>query len=77
MGAERGVANILYGVNKDDLGDYRPGQNAAKIHQVKAPLVEADLTKAEIRELSRSAPFVSRAFSKKQSRTARRDRREG
>ncbi len=55
VGAERGVANILYGVNKDDLGDYRPGQNAAKIHEVKAPLVEADLTKAEIRELSRIA----------------------
>ena len=47
--------HIVYGVNKDDLGDYRPGQNAAKIHQVKAPLVEAGLTKAEIRELSRRA----------------------
>lgn len=46
---------IVYGVNVDDLGDYRPGQNAAKIHQVKAPLVEAGLTKAEIRELSRMA----------------------
>ncbi len=46
---------IVYGVNKDDLGDYRPGQNAAKIHEVKAPLVEAGLTKAEIRELSRLA----------------------
>lgn len=46
---------IVYGVNKDDLGDYRPGQNAARIHQVKAPLVEAGLTKAEIRELSRLA----------------------
>src|ERR1700721_2637512 len=46
---------MVYGVNKDDLGDYRPGQKAAKMHQVKAPLVEADLTKAEIRELSRLA----------------------
>ena len=46
---------IVYGVNCDDLGDYRPGQNAARIHQVKAPLVEAGLTKAEIRELSRIA----------------------
>ena len=45
----------VYGVNSDDLGDYRPGQNAAKIHQVKAPLVEAGLTKTEIRELSRRA----------------------
>lgn len=46
---------IVYGVNRDDLGDYRPGQKAAKIHEVKAPLVEAELSKAEIRELSRQA----------------------
>lgn len=46
---------IVYGVNSDDLGDYRPGQKAAKIHEVKAPLVEAGLIKAEIRELSRLA----------------------
>ncbi|HEY1216390.1 MAG TPA: ATP-dependent sacrificial sulfur transferase LarE [Bryobacteraceae bacterium] len=51
----RGYDHIIYGVNKDDLGDYRPGQRAAKIHEVKAPLVEAGLTKAEIRELSRRA----------------------
>jgi len=50
-----GGAAIVYGVNVDDLGDYRPGQKAAKIHEVKAPLVEAGLTKAEIRELSRLA----------------------
>ena len=55
VGRERGIAHIIYGVNQDDLGDYRPGQNAAKIHQVKAPLVEAGLSKAEIRELSRAA----------------------
>jgi len=53
--ADHGYANIVYGVNKDDLGDYRPGQRAAKLHQVQAPLVDADLTKAEIRELSRLA----------------------
>ena len=52
---QRGVAHVIYGVNMDDLGDYRPGQSAAKIHQVKAPLVEAGLTKAEIRELSQRA----------------------
>jgi uncharacterized protein len=46
---------IVYGVNTDDLGDYRPGQKAARIHEVKAPLVEAGLSKAEIRELSRLA----------------------
>jgi uncharacterized protein len=53
--AERGDAPIVYGVNKDDLGDYRPGQRAAKLHGVQAPLVEAGLTKAEIRELSQRA----------------------
>ena len=52
---ERGIAHVIYGVNVDDLGDYRPGQRAAKLHQVKAPLVDAGLTKAEIRELSRRA----------------------
>ncbi len=55
VGRERGIANVVYGVNVDDLGDYRPGQNAAKIHGVQAPLVEAGLRKAEIRELSRLA----------------------
>ncbi|MBI2684960.1 MAG: ATP-dependent sacrificial sulfur transferase LarE [Acidobacteria bacterium] len=53
--AERGIANVVYGVNVDDLGDWRPGQGAAKVHSVKAPLVDAALTKAEIRELSRLA----------------------
>jgi len=53
MGRERGIGHIAYGVNVDDLGDYRPGQRAAKLHQADAPLVDAGLTKAEIRELSR------------------------
>jgi uncharacterized protein len=52
---ERLGDTIVYGVNKDDLGDYRPGQRAAKLHDVKAPLVDAGLTKSEIRELSRRA----------------------
>ena len=55
LGAVRGVAHIIYGVNMDDLGDYRPGQRAAKQHDVKAPLVDAGLFKAEIRELARLA----------------------
>lgn len=55
IASERGIEHIVYGVNVDDLGDYRPGQRAAKLHQVKAPLVDAGLTKAEIRELSRLA----------------------
>ncbi len=52
---ERGFAHIVYGVNLDDLGDYRPGQNAAAGRNVKAPLLDAGLHKAEIRELSRLA----------------------
>jgi uncharacterized protein len=55
IAAARGFEHIVYGVNVDDLGDYRPGQSAAKIHQVKSPLVDAGMTKAEIRELSRQA----------------------
>ena len=55
VGAERAIPHIVYGVNVDDLGDYRPGQRAAKLHSVKSPLVDAGLTKAEIRELSRLA----------------------
>jgi pyridinium-3,5-biscarboxylic acid mononucleotide sulfurtransferase len=55
IGRGRGTVRIVYGVNVDDLGDYRPGQNAARQHEVNAPLVDAGLTKAEIRELSRLA----------------------
>jgi len=59
VAAERGIAHVVYGVNVDDLGDYRPGQRAAGIHGVQAPLVDAGLTKAEIRELSRRAGLVT------------------
>jgi uncharacterized protein len=55
VGRDRAIPHIVYGVNADDLGDYRPGQNAAREHKVNAPLVDAALTKAEIRELSRLA----------------------
>ena len=47
--------SIAYGVNVDDQGDFRPGQAAATQHQVAAPLLEAGLTKQEIRELARNA----------------------
>ncbi len=56
---ERGIGHVVYGVNVDDLGDYRPGQKAAANHQVKRPLVDAGLSKAEIRELSRRAGLVT------------------
>lgn len=57
--AEHSYQHVVYGVNKDDLGDYRPGQRAAKLHEVGAPLVDAGLTKAEIRELSRRAGLAT------------------
>ncbi len=65
IAAERGIPHIAYGVNKDDLGDYRPGQEAARQHNIQAPLLEADLTKAEIREIARQEglPFWDRPAS--------------
>lgn len=53
--AERGFQAIAYGVNVDDQGDFRPGQRAARQHHVVAPLLNAGLSKQEIRELSRQA----------------------
>ena len=53
--AERGYKSIAYGVNVDDQSDFRPGQAAARQHQVAAPLLQAGLGKAEIRELARNA----------------------
>jgi uncharacterized protein len=53
--ALRGFDAIAYGVNVDDQGDFRPGQQAAKLHHVAAPLLKAGLTKQEIRELARQA----------------------
>ncbi len=50
---ELGIDIILDGLNLDDLHDYRPGIKAAAEMNVRHPLVEAELTKAEIRELSR------------------------
>jgi pyridinium-3,5-biscarboxylic acid mononucleotide sulfurtransferase len=53
--ARRGFQSIAYGVNVDDQSDFRPGQAAARQHRVAAPLLQAGLTKAEIRELARAA----------------------
>jgi pyridinium-3,5-biscarboxylic acid mononucleotide sulfurtransferase len=52
---ERGFKAIAYGVNLDDKSDFRPGQAAATQHGILAPLVDARLTKQEIRELARAA----------------------
>ena len=50
-----GFARIAFGMNTDDRGDHRPGQQAAANHHVIAPLVTAQLSKAEIRQLALSA----------------------
>jgi uncharacterized protein len=52
---KRGFQSIAYGVNVDDQSDFRPGQTAARQHHVAAPLLEAGLGKADIRELARNA----------------------
>ena len=51
----RGFAAVAYGVNADDTLDFRPGHRAATEHRVLAPLLDAALSKAEIRLLSRRA----------------------
>src|SRR6267143_3586940 len=51
----RGFAAVAYGVNADDTLDFRPGHRAATAHQVLAPLLDAGLSKAEIRLLSQRA----------------------
>jgi pyridinium-3,5-biscarboxylic acid mononucleotide sulfurtransferase len=53
--AKHRFQSIAYGVNVDDQSDFRPGQAAARQHQVAAPLLQAGLTKADIRELARAA----------------------
>jgi pyridinium-3,5-biscarboxylic acid mononucleotide sulfurtransferase len=50
---DRGIANIVDGSTVDDLGDYRPGRQAATQHAVRSPLIEVGLSKSEVRELSR------------------------
>ncbi|MGH9602604.1 MAG: ATP-dependent sacrificial sulfur transferase LarE [Terriglobales bacterium] len=52
---ERGFGAVAYGVNLDDLSDFRPGQQAARQHGVATPLVDAELTKSDVRELARLA----------------------
>lgn len=51
----RGGFAIAYGINQDDMGDFRPGHRAAREHAVLTPLLDAGLTKSEIRFLSRQA----------------------
>ncbi len=55
IAADRHFAAVAYGMNVEDQGDWRPGQEAARRHRVLAPLLEAGLRKEEIRELARNA----------------------
>ena len=48
-----GFRHLAYGMNLDDRGDFRPGQQAAALHSALAPLVSAELTKSDIRALAR------------------------
>lgn len=52
---EGGFAYVFDGTNTDDLGDYRPGLKALREYNIRSPLAEAGLTKAEIRQLAREA----------------------
>jgi uncharacterized protein len=54
IAAREGCRALVYGANMDDLGDHRPGMKAATDKGVRAPMIEAELWKAEIRELSRA-----------------------
>jgi pyridinium-3,5-biscarboxylic acid mononucleotide sulfurtransferase len=53
LAQEEGYATVANGLNLDDLGDYRPGLQAAKEHDVRAPLQEAGLIKADVRAISK------------------------
>ena len=50
-----GIGSIAYGINTDDTTDFRPGHRAASEHDVLAPFLDAELSKSEIRALSRNA----------------------
>ena len=53
IAARRGFAYVIDGCNLDDTSDFRPGRRAAKEQGIRSPLVEAGLTKDDMRELSR------------------------
>jgi len=53
LAQQEDYAVVANGLNLDDLGDYRPGLQAAKEHEVRAPLQEANLTKPDVRAISK------------------------
>ena len=59
LAQERGLAFVLDGTNADDVGDHRPGMRAAHEHDVISPLLEAGVTKEEIRALARARDLAA------------------
>ncbi|MEO6924787.1 MAG: TIGR00268 family protein, partial [Bryocella sp.] len=55
LAAEMGGVTMAYGRNRDDSGEFRPGQKAAAVHGAIAPLADAGLGKTEIRALAKAA----------------------
>ena len=54
LAQEHSIAHVLDGFNASDVGDFRPGRKAGENWQIKSPLLEAGLTKPEIREIARA-----------------------
>jgi len=50
---EKGIQNVICGSNYDDRDDFRPGNKAAELQGIRSPLTEAEMTKEDIREMSR------------------------
>ena len=59
LARERGIEVICDGTNADDVGDYRPGRQAARELGVRSPLLECGMTKPDIRNLSRRAGLIT------------------
>lgn len=53
VAGQENISHILNGINTDDLGDYRPGLDSAREQGVRSPLVEAEFSKKDVRDLSR------------------------
>jgi uncharacterized protein len=56
---QRGFKNVIFGTNFDDLDDFRPGNRALKAFGIRSPLAEAELTKDDIRTLSRQINLLT------------------
>ncbi len=53
IAGKRGFEHVVFGSNADDMSDFRPGNRALRVHGIRSPLAEAELTKDDIRQLSR------------------------